>query len=523
MSCCRRRFAHQLAPCLLLASASLVAAIAGGIPRQLAAADGELELAVRDAQTKEPTAVRIELRDARGRRVPIPGLTRSGTQFVFDGRAVLKLKPGSYAFRLEKGPEYRLREGNFVIERGAADHHEVDMRRYVDMPAEGWWSGDLQVQLPPGQLPLVMLAEDLHMAPLVTRSNVGRPAASTAADALTGAPQAVGHTRWWVPGGIRVLGPGSDLLLLGMTELPELPDADSEYPSPLSLLKAIEATEDVHVHLATVVDRDLPAWVATGQVDSVGVLHSGLHANGSVDPPQTKPRDKTLFPDPLGVGRWADQVYFRLLESGHRIPPGAGSGAGQVDNPAGYNRVYVHCGAEFSVPAWWAGLKAGRVVITNGPLLRPRVNGQLPGHVFTGVAGDELALQVELELGTQEKIGYLELIQNGRSAWQVRLADWAAQGGQLPAVRFRESGWLLVRVVTENSQTYRAASSGPFYVEFADRPRVSRAAAQFFLDWVFQRARQLEIADPVQRSAVLTYHRAARDYWQQRVAAATAD
>ena len=69
---------------------------------------------------------------------------------------------------MEKGPEYRLREGNFVIESGAADHHEVDMRRYVDMPAEGWWSGDLQVQLPPRQLPLVMLAEDLHMAPLVS-------------------------------------------------------------------------------------------------------------------------------------------------------------------------------------------------------------------------------------------------------------------------------------------------------------------------------------------------------------------
>ena len=45
----------------------------------------------------------------------------------------------------------------------------------------------------------------------------------------------------------------------------------------------------------------------------------------------------------------------------------------------GYNRVYVHCGESTDVRGWWEGLRAGRVVVTNGPLLRPRVNGELPG------------------------------------------------------------------------------------------------------------------------------------------------
>lgn len=31
--------------------------------------------------------------------------------------------------------------------------------------------------------------------------------------------------------------------------------------------------------------------------------------------------------------------------------------------------------------AWWEGLREGKVVVTNGPL-RPKVNGQPPGHVF---------------------------------------------------------------------------------------------------------------------------------------------
>ena len=132
------------------------------------AASGELELSVHDARTQEPTAVRIDLRDARGRPLRVPGLPWIGRQSVFDGQVVLKLRPGSYTFRLEKGPEYRVRTGQFVIESGAADHHEVQMQQYVDMSGEGWWSGDLQLQTPLRQTPLFMLAEDLDFAPLLT-------------------------------------------------------------------------------------------------------------------------------------------------------------------------------------------------------------------------------------------------------------------------------------------------------------------------------------------------------------------
>ena len=54
----------------------------------------------------------------------------------------------------------------------------------------------------------------------------------------------------------------------------------------------------------------------------------------------------------------------------------------------------------------------------------------------------------------------------------------------MPPVVFEESGWFLVRAVTNNQTTYRYASTGPFYVEFDDLPRISRQATQFFLDWL---------------------------------------
>jgi hypothetical protein len=81
-------------------------------------------------------------------------------------------------------------------------------------------------------------------------------------------------------------------------------------------------------------------------------------------------------------------------------------------------------------------------------------------------------------------------------------------------VRFDRSGWFLVRAVTDLSKTYRFAMTGPYYVDFDNRPRISKRSAQFFLDWVYERARRIRIADPAKRREVIEPHRQARDFWQ---------
>jgi hypothetical protein len=55
-----------------------------------------------------------------------------------------------------------------------------------------------------------------------------------------------------------------------------------------------------------------------------------------------------------------------------------------LPNPVGYDRVYVHLGSDLNYEKWWEGLRAGRSFVSNGPLLRCRANGKLPGEVFTG-------------------------------------------------------------------------------------------------------------------------------------------
>ena len=163
-------------------------------------------------------------------------------------------------------------------------------------------------------------------------------------------------------------------------------------------------------------------------------------------------------------------------------------------------------------------------MVTNGPMLRPRVNGQLPGHVFTAKTGESVQLTISLNLSLRDKVEYLEVVKNGKVADQVRLSDYAKAGGKLPKLTFEESGWMLIRAVTSNPKTYRYASTGPYYVQIGEKPRISRAATQFFLDWVYERAKQIAaLPDQQEREAILIYHRAARDYWQKRLDSATVD
>ena len=479
-------------------------------PREAGAARGELELRAIDSNG-ESTAVRMTLRTPKGRPFFPPKLPRVGDAFVFDGKVVLSLPPGQYTFDVEKGPEYRTRSGHFVIQSGATDNHQIEMNRFVDMRKEGWWSGDLHVEVPLRNLPVMMLADDLHLANAVTWSNTKSIwKKQPSPDQVI---QSVGHSRFFHQMAGRDRRRGSEIIVSLATQPFELPGANREYPAPFSILRAV-AKQDARVHLNRMDCLDLPVWVASGRLDTVGLLHPGLRPKSTVGDAIIRQPDSVLFPEPDGIGRWSQQIYFRLLECGLRIPPAASSGAGGTSNPVGYNRVYVHCGEDFSVESWWSGLKRGNVVLTNGPLLRPRANGELPGHVFKAQAGQELDLVIEANLGTREKIDYFEIIKNGRPEIQVRLEDWVAEGGRLPAVTFDDSGWMMVRVVTRNTETYRTACSGPFYVEFDGQRRVNPEAVQFFLDWVYERARAIQVEEGGQRAEVLRYHRAARDFWQ---------
>ena len=288
--------------------------------------------------------------------------------------------------------------------------------------------------------------------------------------------------------------------------------------------KRMRADADVHVAALEAYAWDLPMLVAHGLVDSVAVLNSAQQLDGdTTSVGQGRPTQEERHQRTGGVGMYAQDIYFRLLNCGLRMAPSTASGSGNGDNPPGYNRTYVFCGQDFSPATWWRNLKRGRVVVSNGPLLRARANKELPGHVFQADEGDKVVLDIECQLATRQKIEYLEIVKNGRVTESIRLDKWAAQRGRLPLIEFDRSGWMAVRVVAHSEHGFRCAHTGPFYVEIG-QPHISKQAAEFFLAWEYDRARQIRKsgADAKEIRARLVPHRKSRDFWQHLVDTATA-
>ncbi len=485
------------------------------------AAEGQLEIRVVDKDTGQLVPCRMHLRTASGRpRLPPRRVPVWDDHFVIPGQITLKLPLGNYRFVMERGPEYSVITGEFTINKFSEDSKTVEMHRYVDMAAEGWWSGDLDVRRPAKDIELLLAAEDLHVLPLVTWWNghsQWTPSTVPADPLVSFAGSRIGHL---LAG--ELSRPGGTVRLFQLAEIPRV-EAQGEYPSLPQQLESLRRKPGVWVHLTRPYWWDLPVLVALGQLDSIEVVHGQFGRTKMIAEERGgKPRDPERLVGGRGHALWCQEIYFHLLNCGLRIPPGAGSGSGVTPNPPGYNRMYVYLEGDFSWEKWWEGFRAGRVVLTNGPLLRPKVRGKLPGHVFRAAAGQILDFEIALTLSTRETMSYLEIIKDGRVEHEIRFDQYAAKG-RLPAVRFDRSGWFTVRAVADRADTYRFALSAPFFVEIGGQPRISRRSAQFFLDWVAERAAQIQSDDPAHEAQVLAYYRKARDFWQQVLAKANSE
>jgi hypothetical protein len=473
-------------------------------------ADGQLEIEIVDAETGLPLAARIYLTNSRGRpvKLSLPNSAQFADHFYVDGHIVLPFRTGQYKFELETGPEYRTRSGHFEIERHADDTERIEMSRFVDLAEEGWWAGDLDVSRDVDKLELAKRAESISYVPTSAWQDAG--------GIWSEATESFGKKG--------PIGSENDASLLAFDLQQPI-----EARGPLAPLAAIRAAREAggHIVARTPFAWDLPVWLASGELDAIEVIHHHALRNGVVDNEAGgRPRDHDFYPGHKGNGRWSEAIYYHVLNCGLRIPPAAGSGSGTNENPLGVNRVYVYCGPDYSPARWWEGLEAGRVFVTNGPLLRPLVEGQPPGRVFQLDQGGKLALEIGLNLATRVPVEYLEIIKDGHTEQEVRLADWKESQGRLPPLDFDASGWFLVRAVTNDTKTYRFAATGPYYVEQAGQPRISRASVEFFLDWIDERIAhiaQLNDLDDSERAALLADQQFAREFFADLLAKANAD
>ena len=162
--------------------------------------------------------------------------------------------------------------------------------------------------------------------------------------------------------------------------------------------------------------------------------------------------------------------YYRFLDCGFRLPISTGTDWWEYD----HNRVFVEVAGKFTYDSWLAGLRAGRTVISNGPLLEMAVNGRGPGAVVKPAG----RIAVTLRAISRVPFARLELVHDG-----AVVARKSAAGEREAAIEWegevKHSGWIAGRVggETQTRMGYMVfAHTNPVWLE-TPLPSPRRAAA----------------------------------------------
>lgn len=409
------------------------------------------------------------------------------------GTSALVVPAGKLAVEVVRGLEYRVARRDVTVGDGATETVRVALERLDDLPARGWWSGDVHVHMnyggayrnTPPNLVAQAQAEDLHVVedlivnkeqrvPDIAYFEGGRvDPASTPGTLLVHSQEY--HTSYW--GHTGLLGLTRNVLLPGYVGYVNTP-AGSLYPHNAAVADLAHAQGALfgYVHPFEAVPDpskadepltdELPADVALGKVDYYEVVG---------------------FSDHLATAK----VWYRLLNCGFRLPAAGGTDAmanyASLRGPVGMNRVFVKTGGALDHAAWLAGLKAGHTFATNGPLLSFSLGGKDPGDEISLASPGELEAKVDLR--SVVPVDHLEIVGNGEVVASFPLSGDRTAVTVTRRLKVLRSGWYTLRAYADGSRhpvldIYPFATTSPIYVTVRSAPVRSKADADYFLSWI---------------------------------------
>ena len=437
-----------------------------------------------------------------------------------NGSFRIKLPPGKYSYELDRSHEYYLTKGSFLVTNKNIKLN-LRLKRIIDLKKRNWWSGEFHIHRKPKDIELLMKSGDLHVAPVITAWNQDYPYKN--ADTMYDfSVRRFDDDRFYtITGSEDERGGGAILVLNTPRPIDFSSNTHPEYPPLAKMVEKIKADPEGNhwIDIEKPFWWDMPILLSTGSVNSIGIAHNHMNQAGVFDNEAWgMPRDKNKYPPPMGNGYWTQEIYYRILNSGLRIPPSAGSASGVLLNPVGYNRVYAYIEKGLTYDKWFDAVKRGKCFVSNGPLLLCKANGELPGRVFT--SDKKFEIKIAAEIYSRDTVDVVEIIKNGKVLKHIpatELKDKFSVG-----IVFEESGWFLIRVICKTTGNFRFASTAPFYVEIGkNKKHISKSAAQFFLDWTNERAGLIKTDDKEQLREINKYVNAARKYWEGIVASAT--
>ena len=398
----------------------LLAVLFAGALLQFAQSSREATLTVRilDAATGQPTPVRVRLQNQKGERpkvhgavavsesaIPIPRQAIAvmfGTQdraegyaiqpdgsFYVDGSFDVRLPPGTYTLAISKGFEYLRETPSIELKPGTSVTREYRLRRWIDMPARGWYSADDHIHLrrsladnhPIAQW---IAAEDLHVGNLLRMGDFWE---------TYFAQYAFGERGRYTEAG-RLLSPGQ--------EEPRTPEIG--HTISLGASDFVRNPQDYYSF-----DKLFDRVHALGGV--TGIAHQAMSFHGYRGMALATLRGKTDFLELAQFcepeGPLAVQHYYEFLDMGIKLTALAGSdfpwcGVGPqygFSEPRfaqiGNARFYAYTGGPLTFERYMAALQAGRTFVTTGPILFLTVNGKMPGDTIDVAPGARLKISAE--------------------------------------------------------------------------------------------------------------------------------
>jgi len=410
----------------------------------------------------------------------------------------IEVPPGEYLVTVERGKEYHTWQQTIT----ATDEPirlEIKLKRWTNLAAEEWYSGDTHVHRTLQELPTAMLADDLNVAYPLTdwitasgqapRSRANDPPYRLIEVDATHVidPRNTEYEIFSTAGRRHTLGA---ILLLGQkTRL----EAGAPPIGPLA----------ARVHReGGLVDLEKHSWpwsamlVPVARPDLFELLNNHVWRTSFGFADWERPKAASYMKlETDEAGGWTEwgwidfglQTYYALVNCGFRLQPSAGTASGVHPVPLGFSRVYVHVPGEFSYEKWKEGLAAGRSFVTNGPVLLAKFNGQLPGHTFADLKDAANECHVTGTVEASQPIDRVELIVGGRVAETIVPEDEKTERGSYRLkldhrLKLEGSSWVAVRAFEKHHENrVRIAHTAPVYFDVAGQPlRPRREEVEYF-------------------------------------------
>lgn len=368
--------------------------------------DGRAPLASNDALT-------ISRYDDPIKQLPllaVPAKWPSAGRYVqyVEGEYGVDLPAGTYQIVVTSGPEFRMVSERVQIVAAETATKTIVMRRWRDLPREGWYSADDHIHIRRTDTSVnpdilaYMRAEDVHLANLLQAANIGTPFFRQ---------YAFGERGHYLE---------DDYALASGQETPRT--SHRGHTIGLNTTRFHYDPKDYWLY-----DRTAAAIRADGGLFgyahvALGAFHvdSGLALDvplGSVD-----------FVEVLQLSMLNTDSLYDFLNMGFRLLPSAGSDFPYM-HVVGAERIYAQVDGEFGVQKWFDAWRGRRSFVSNAPIIEFAVNGDTRSNELAVAAGQTLSVHAKADVNPDfDELDRLELVVHGKV---VSTARRSSRGGPI--------------------------------------------------------------------------------------------